>query len=210
MEKDAILVLGGGINEDGSLPLTPQLRAEKGAQLYHEGVSENVICSTKWYMLYKFTPPKTEAQALADHMHIHGVPLDQILLEESSKDTIGNIYFTKTQILEPRGWKDLAIISSHYHEKRVRYLCKKILGPEYSIEFFGSADGMGMHDKRMTRQDPILLCTQFIFRGIKDGDHEAIGKKLRTLHPAYATNPPWYMRKIINALNPHKLDGHED
>jgi len=46
--KDAIIVLGGGIEPDGSLPDIPKLRITKGIELLNNGVALRIIMSGKW------------------------------------------------------------------------------------------------------------------------------------------------------------------
>ena len=53
MKYDAIIVLGGGINDDGSIPEIPSLRLKKGIKLFQKDLSRKIILSGKWGFLRK-------------------------------------------------------------------------------------------------------------------------------------------------------------
>lgn len=127
---DCIIALGGSPDRNIFGP-----RVDKAVELYNSGVAPYIIMSGKWWALREIKPEHTEAYYMREYAIDKGVPEEAILTEENSLDTIGNIFFTKRDILEPQGWKNFIIISSDYHEKRVGYIIDKILGPEYTYDF---------------------------------------------------------------------------
>lgn len=134
---DAIVVLGGGITKDGILSDVSTKRAEKGVKLFQELKARALIFSGRWSLTYKFIPNRTEAQAFKELAIKLGVEQPKILLEEESLDTLGNAYFVKKKILEPKEWKQLLIVTSDFHVKRTSFAFKKVLGSEYKMDFVG-------------------------------------------------------------------------
>ncbi|MFH1212445.1 MAG: YdcF family protein, partial [Candidatus Woesearchaeota archaeon] len=144
--KNAIIVLAGGIEKDGSLPPMTKYRVEKGVELYKQGVASKIILSGSWSFLYDFTPARTEAEAMQEYAVSLGVKKDDIILEADSKDTLGEAYFLKVKFLEPRRWFDIAVVTSEFHLQRTRYLFNKVLGKNFDIEFVGC-------DSRLSKEE---------------------------------------------------------
>ncbi len=134
--KDALIVLGGGINANGEISLTSKSRIEKAVKIFNSGYANHLILSGKASFSKNPIPARTEAQIMKEYAVLLGVPTEKILLEEDSRDTIGNAYFVKNKFLEPNNWRDVGVVTSEYHLPRAEYIFKKVLGEQYKIEFF--------------------------------------------------------------------------
>lgn len=135
MKKDAIIVLGYSLERDGSLSKIGKARVEKGVELFKKGLSNNIIFCGCFGLTSALGTAKTEAQAMQDYAESLGIPSKNIFLESRSKDTIGNIYFARDNILEPKQWKKIIIVTSDYHTERTKYIAEKALGPKYEVDF---------------------------------------------------------------------------
>jgi DUF218 domain len=62
--------------------------------LYRSGRAQRIVMSGA-YGMYDPVPPRTEATAMAQIAVAAGVLPDSITAEARSRDTIGNIWFTK-------------------------------------------------------------------------------------------------------------------
>lgn len=191
MKKDVIIILAGGINPDGSLSEIPKYRIDKGIELFKKGIAPYIIMSGSLGFQESYSPPKTEAEAMKEYAISLGVPERNILIEEESKDTIGNAYFTKINFLEPRNWKDIVVVTSDYHIERTKYIFKKVLGPEYKIKFIEIPSRLSQSefDKKVRREQRVLFLLRQWMGPIEDGDDAGIKKLLYTKHPGYAENP---------------------
>ena len=135
---DAILVLGGGLFPDGTLPPWV-LRRLDGAHYVHSLQSRpdtTPIC-----LLGAGTPHKPavldsngyvlhESSAYAQYLIARkGMPSSLLLKETSSYDTVGNGYFSLTMHAIPAGWRRIAVVTSDFHMPRTRAIfstCYKI------------------------------------------------------------------------------------
>ena len=133
MKADSIICLGGGVEKDGLLTKDSKARVERAVELYQEGLSSTVIFSGGYGFLIPQALPKTEAQLMKEYAISLGIPESSILLEEKSKDTIGNAHFTKTDFAKPRYWRNLAVVTSDYHVPRVKLVFGKILAPSITL-----------------------------------------------------------------------------
>jgi len=192
MKVDVLIVPGGGIDKYGRLKPTSLQRVDKAVELFKEGVTEYVIFSGAWSFMYTYKPPVTEARAMQEYAITNGIPYDKILLDEESRDTIGNAYFPKVRIIKPRGWRNVMVVTSEFHLKRTQYVFEKVFGPDYNLKFTAvtSALPQDMFTHIINIEKNNLELTRQKIGEIPAGDDKAIGEFLFTKHPAYAK----YMR----------------
>jgi hypothetical protein len=120
---DCILIPGGGLLEDGSLPAWTRSRLDLALELQHE---TNWIATLSGGTVHKPPPhdasdfPVFESKAAADYLIRCGTNPSMILHETCSYDTIGNAYFSRLLFAEPLSWKTLLVITSDFHLARVQ------------------------------------------------------------------------------------------
>lgn len=182
-EFDAAIVLACGINEDGTLPEDPKESVEIAAQLYESNRVPLIIFSGSLSYKATFTPPITESEAMYEYAQAIGVPTKTMLIENDSKDTLGNAYFTKLNYLMPRNLGRLAIIMGPNHSlERVQYIFDKVLGEDFATSFIEhNANRPGEPERE---QRSLVILRQWL-DDIPNGDHQAIYDLMRTKHPAY-------------------------
>ena len=171
--KGAIVVLGSSTNP--SSPIM-QARVAHGVELLRRGVAPYLVMSGGCSFRLEQPPLRTEAEVMCAHAMSLGVPRDRIVLEGESADTLGNAYFTKVRVLETRGWRNLALVTSETHAFRAQWLFEKVLGRDYRLEVV-SVDTAASHRDReleLESSDRLLLQAQERLAGIADGDHEAL------------------------------------
>ena len=207
-KRDVIIVLAGGINSDGSLPNIPKYRVEKGVELYKQKVAPFLLMSGSWSFMLDYVPPTTEAKAMRDYAIKLNVPEDKILLEEKSNDTIGNAYFTKVDFLIPKNWKNVCVVTSEFHMERTKYIFKKVLGPEYDIDFAEAPSkltSLELKEKEIIEKK-ILTFTKKWMDKIKDGDDLAIKQLLYTEHPGYAKRPKYSKKQLFKMIEETEIN----
>lgn len=131
MSADVVVALGGGITADGEPQPATVARARRAAGLYRSGRVQRIVMSGA-YGMYDPPPPRAEATAMAEIAVAAGVPAGSVTAETRSRDTIGNIWFTKPLLGEP-GDHRVIVVTSGWHAARVRYLTQKIWGPGYRV-----------------------------------------------------------------------------
>ena len=139
--KDAIIILGCSNNEDGSISKLLRTRVDEGIRLYKRGESSKLIMSGKHGLFLHLSgkvPLNSESSVMKKYAESEGVPTEDILIEDESKDTLGNAFFTKIKILEPHSWYNCLVVTSDYHVERTRWLFDFVLGPKYNLEFIGT------------------------------------------------------------------------
>lgn len=107
-----------------------------------------------------------------------------ILKEESPKDTVGEAFFTKINIVKPKEWQRLLIITSDYHVPRTAKIFKFIYGNEFQIEVFGTA--VEGSPENIEKEKNAIEKFKETFAGILAGDDINIEKAIRQKHALYS------------------------
>lgn len=192
--KDVIIILGGGINKDGTLKEYSRTRVEKGVQLYKEGKANKILISGKHAFVIDYKPKKTEAEAMKQYAIKLGAEKTDILKEEQSKDTVNNAFFVRKLFLEPKKWRNIIIVTSEYHMPRAKITFNKILGRKFNIEFIESNSKLSKQElqkKKANERKNIELIKKslnkipFFLRG----NLKVMEKIIYFKHPAYSKNP---------------------
>lgn len=208
-----IIVLGSGINPDGSLPPVAMRRVEKAVSLYREKKHSNLVMSGKyafWLDRLKQIPTHTEAEGMARYAETLGVPSEDIFMETDSKDTLGNAYFTKVNLLEPQEWNTVTVVTSEYHAMRTKYIFDLVLGPSYHITYVEADSGLAEDALQTLRNQEVItlrVLKEMHGTGVLPGDTEAIQHILFAKHPAYATNPEYSFERLREMLQLPPLTG---
>ncbi|MBU2541447.1 MAG: YdcF family protein [Candidatus Omnitrophica bacterium] len=117
-KADAIVVFAGGVGESGMAGQGYQERVQHAVRLYRKGYANHLIFSSGY--TYIFHEPQV-MKALAVSL---GMPEGRIILEDKAKNTYENVLFTG-EILERNDWKEILLISSPYHMRRVSLVFRK-------------------------------------------------------------------------------------
>ena len=186
---DVIVALGGGVTGDGEpLPATAA-RARLAAGLYRSGRAHRIVMSGAYGM---FDPPplRMEAMAMAQIAVAAGVAEQDIAVETRSRDTIGNIWFTKPLLAEHR-WRRVLVVTAGWHAARVRYLAHTIWGPGYLVAIEPVADEKNTRPQEENEmwEAGLLAVSRRWFATIRPGDDAAIAAVLAREHPIYASHP---------------------
>lgn len=130
-----IIVLGGGIDRNGALPIWVHSRLEKAIQLFSKKESW-ILLSGKGKDGYSLT----EAEAMANYLKERGIPQEKILLECLSEDTIQNAYFSRALHIAPMGVNRFTIVTSAFHMERSHHIFEWVFGPDYHIDCASASD----------------------------------------------------------------------
>jgi uncharacterized SAM-binding protein YcdF (DUF218 family) len=199
---DAIVVLGRGVNADGSLPLTARARVERAVALYRGGIAPRLIASGRNSLMAEQPPPVTEAAAMARLARELGVPPEAILIEDQARDTIGNAYFTARGFLEPNGWDAIRVVTSDYHVPRTSWIFQKVLGSGVDVSFSPASSELFANSvaQRAREESDIARFLMEWLGDIGDGDRAAIDRFIGEAHPAYGVSPIMTAEGINNRV----------
>ncbi|MBB4637970.1 ElyC/SanA/YdcF family protein [Longimicrobium terrae] len=201
---DAIVVLGGGVLPDGTLPVVGRTRVQRAVELYRRNIAPRIIFSGRCGLMDD-DPPVTEAAAMGALAREMKVPAEAILLEEEAKDTLGNAYFVREQFLEPNGWTSIRVVTSDFHMSRAAWVFRKILGAGYDFSFMSAASGLSPREliHRALEECKITIFLNEWLEALEDADEHAIERLMSQEHPGYSDAPVLThdeMRQRLNAI----------
>ena len=196
MYKKVIIALGCGVDSAGSL--NPD--AKNSVRLALDSFSENpescLIMTGSVSYKATFRPSISEAQAMKDYAVSLGIPQDKIFVETESKDTLGNFYFTKLNLLVPLGLSNIIIIRGpNQSDERIEYLAKKVLGDEYTFRIV--RPDIERPSEQSREKESLSLAKQWL-DPIENGNMSSIYKLMRERHPGY--NSSLSFDKLENLL----------
>ncbi|HEX2205265.1 MAG TPA: YdcF family protein, partial [Longimicrobium sp.] len=187
---DAIVVLGGGVHPDGTLPGVARARVERAVELFESGVAPRLILSGRCG-LEGPDPAVTEAAAMAAHAAGFGVPPEALFVEDDARDTLGNAYFTRMRFLEPNDWTSIRVVTSDFHLSRAAWVFRKILGPGYDVSFVSAPSGLSpraLIDRALEECKITIFLNEWL-QAVEDADDHAIERLMAQEHPGYADAP---------------------
>lgn len=201
----AIVVLGRGVCDDGSLPLIARTRVEKAAALYHQGVSERMIFTGLHSLMTETPHVVSEAMAMANCAASLGVPRSAMLLEEDARDTVGNAYFVWKRFMLPCDWWSVRVVTSDFHIPRAAWVFQKVLGSAYDVAFSAASSerfASTLVYRARAERDTAAFLAEWLGK-LRDGDVAAIERLIAEEHPGYAENPrvtKAYVRERVEQL----------
>lgn len=183
MYKQAIIILGCGIDAEGNLGKDPKGSVQLGIEAYQKLDAACLIMTGNVSYKATFKPSISEAQAMKDYAVSLSIPADKIFIEAESKDTLGNLVFTKHNLLAPLHIRDITIIRGpNQSTERISYLAAKVLGAEYAFTIIGPS--IQRPNEQLREERSFAQARQWL-DPIKNGDSDAIYKLMREKHPGY-------------------------
>jgi uncharacterized SAM-binding protein YcdF (DUF218 family) len=199
---DALVVLGGGLEPDFTLPAVARSRVERAVEAFEAGIAPRIILTGRCSLTAE-PGPVTEARAMADAAVGLGVPPDALLLEEVARDTLGNAYFVRELFLKPRGWSSIRVVTSDFHLSRAAWCFRKILGPKYDFSFLSAFSGLTPNEliHRTLDECKISIFLNEWLAAIQEGDEGAVERLMSQEHPGYAEAPTLTQRELDRRLD---------
>jgi uncharacterized SAM-binding protein YcdF (DUF218 family) len=199
---DAIVVLGAGVEADGSLPPIPRTRVARAVELYDQGIAPRIIVSGLCGLRQE-EPPISEAAAMARFATEMGVPESALHLEEESRDTVGNAFFTRERFLGPNGWRSIRVVTSDFHLSRAAWVFRKMLGARYDFSFTSAASGLSPRELifRSLEECRISIFLNEWLETLEEGNEEAAARLMEHEHPGYADAPTLTHEEMRRRLN---------
>jgi uncharacterized SAM-binding protein YcdF (DUF218 family) len=199
---DAIVVLGGGVDDQGGLPAVARTRVRRAVELFEQGIAPRIILSGRCGLSQE-EPAITEAAAMADHAAEIGVPREALLLEEESRDTLGNAFFTRERHLAPHGWRAVRVVTSDFHLSRAAWVFRKILGSGYDVAFASAASGLPPRELifRALEECKLTIFLNEWLEALEEGNEEAAARLMAHEHPGYAEAPTLSHKQMRQRLD---------
>jgi uncharacterized SAM-binding protein YcdF (DUF218 family) len=191
MKYDCCLVLSHELKEDKTLSEETRQRLESAIRLYFSNETNKIIVSGNYKNVYGISL----AEAMEKYAIDKGVKKSDIIKEEISLETVGQLIFCKMGILEIKKWFNLIIISSDYHITRLKTISKTIFDKKYKIDFLGAESNINSDLK--VKAEEIKSKDLFIKTFGNDVlNNEGLLRILFEKHNRYNTNPKHFLKEL--------------
>ena len=173
------------ISESGELSQDAKLRIERASSLFFSEECDYLL-TTGWRNQSKFT--NTIADFVAEQaINNYKVPVDKILRETRSKDTVGEAIFSNLLINDISDSQDLTIfvVTSNWHLARAKEIFKFIYSKTNIKLLFFSVKGRKTEEKKELKNKSIeeFRC---MIRDCKPGDTLKLLELIQTKHKLYS------------------------
>jgi uncharacterized SAM-binding protein YcdF (DUF218 family) len=172
------VVLGGG-----RTALAARVRAAAAAARERQDLV--LILSGSHPPTTRERPERSEAALMRDALLEAGLAADRLLLEDESRDTLGNAVFTAVRYLAGLEPRTVLVISSPSHVVRAVRIFERVLGAGWLVEAVAS-EPSGADRARGAIERALAREADDFFAGLRPGDLPAIAARLRARYPYYA------------------------
>ena len=128
---DAVIILGGGVRKNGTLPIWVLRRIKKAIEYKDKTkyfITSSAYTINKKPIINKHGFPVNESVKMGELLAKAGINESKILTERWSHDTIGNAYFTRLIHIDQLNLKKILIITSEFHLPRSKAIFEWIFG----------------------------------------------------------------------------------
>jgi len=201
VENDVCVVLGhelskGTFQRSYSLSKQTEQRTRYGVGLMMNHLDCSVlIMSGGCENLYD---GQTIAREMEDYALNKGVEQRKILQEPLSRDSVGQLVFSKQGVIDVMGWKKIILTTHKYHHARVKEITNFVFGGdgEYKINYDSIPNGMEVSKKEIEQEQGSLDAFRETFSGVLPGDDEAILERMLEQHPRYNQEPEDFRERL--------------
>lgn len=173
MQPDSLLVLGGQKNTS---------RTDAAVAAYCDyGKTLPIICSGGVKRGHQ-----SEARIMRELLLRQGVSDDDILLEEQSLDTLGNLYFSKPLLYDCQV-SHVGIVTDPFHLPRAMYCANVLFSPDKFTALPVPSTQQATLRERL--QEAIIHCAQALDLSKVPLDAPHITKYMQEKHPLYGSHP---------------------
>ena len=192
-EKNAIIILGGGLTKNLELNEHTKQRYRKAIALMQKKDFDYVICSTdKSYRKLNEIKNTSEARVGKNYLLKKGLSEKNILLEEQSRDTLSNAFYCRKELIDPLQIKSITVVTSRFHFKKTLFAFRIVFPKnKFNLRIISSKNGIVNKEKLRSRQSSEKLVTNFYIKhlkkdyNVKPGDLKSLQTYIEKYNPSY-------------------------
>lgn len=129
------------------------------------------------------TVQRTESEAMRGYAIRQGVGEDRIRTEETSRDTIGNAFFSRPIVDDIPGTDTIHLVTACYHVERATFVFEQCFGPAYDIKAAYCND-TSIPESELSEEEALERAEAF-FDPITPGDLDQIEARIDEEHEIY-------------------------
>ena len=109
------------------------------------------------------------------------------LADDTSKETIGNAHFTKTNILYPSYGETVEVVTADYHAARVKMIFEKVFGHEVIVHGAPTEYSQKMRRKLHRREVLLGMLASAVLLGVEPDEDQKREERILNWLPSYGS-----------------------
>ena len=110
-------------------------RATRAAEIFRQGLAPVVVASG-----VRLRPYAGIAELMSHDLFDRGVPKDRIITFPQDADNTREEAEALKKFLQTKKWKSVIVVTSNYHTRRARYICRKVFGNSITVRMAAARD----------------------------------------------------------------------
>ena len=181
--KRALIILSHLKDANGELDDETVARIELGIELFRSKEFDFIFTSG-WD--YQDDSDLKIGEVVADNLRKrYSIDKSKILVDVCSRDTVGDAFFLRKNVVRPYDIGSITVVTSSYHVRRADEVFKKFFSPSVSVIAVGANFALDNLEERLANEENSYRAFLATFDNIDFSSDTAVLDVLSLRHPFY-------------------------
>ena len=181
--KRALIILSHLKDANGELDDETLARIELGIELFRSKEFDFIVTSG-WD--YQDDSDLKIGEVVADNLRErYSIDKSKILVDVCSRDTVGDAFFLRRNVVRPNDISSITVVTSSYHVRRAGEIFKKFFSPSVSVITVGAKFALDNLKERLANEENSYRAFLATFDNIDFSSDTAVLDVLSLRHPFY-------------------------
>ena len=181
--KDALIILSHLKDANGELDDETLARIELGIEIFRSKEFDFIVTSG-WD--YQDNSDLKIGEVVADNLRErYSINKNKILVDVCSRDTVGDAFFLRKNVVRPYDISSITVVTSSYHVQRADEVFKKFFSPSVSVLTVGAKFTLDNLEERLVNEEKSYRAFLATFDNVDISNDTAVFSALSLRHPFY-------------------------
>lgn len=182
-KKHALIVLSHLMDANGELDNETLVRIELAIELFRRKEFDFIITSgsddqdDSDFKIGEVVADKLRSQ--------YSIEKSKVLVDVFSKDTVGDAFFLRRNIVHPHGINSITVVTTSYHVQRTDMIFKKFFSPSVSVTTVGAKLALDNVEELLAHEEKSYRAFLATFDNVDFSNDTAVFRALSLRHPLY-------------------------
>jgi hypothetical protein len=115
----------------------------------------------------------------------YSIEKSKVLVDVCSRDTVGDAFFLRKNIVRPNSINSITVVTSSYHVRRTEMIFKKFFFPSVSVTIVGAKLVLDNVEKRLAKEEKSYRAFLDTFDNVDISNDAVVFRVLSLRHPFY-------------------------
>lgn len=182
-KKSALIVLSHQMDRNGELDNETLVRIELAIELFKRKGYDYLITTGR---NYKGDSDLKIGEVVADKIRgQYSIEKNKVLVDVFSRDTVGDAFFLRKNIVYPHGINSITVVTTNYHVQRADMIFKKFFSPRTSVTTIGAKLALDNLEELLIHERKSYRAFLDTFYNVDLANDNAVFSALSLKHPLY-------------------------